>query len=147
MRLERKYKMIMSKLIAKNFRIIYFAILIAFGGYILGTSLLVEEDVYSLSRLGVFLGFLVLGAVLFVKPYQAFYYELTFIVSFLFLSKLISQFILLVCTVKVVFDWTRTTDSSLGAALIASCIAIVFNTYAFWLFLINIAYYIVYLIR
>lgn len=82
MRLERQYKNIMSRLGVKNFIIIYFALLITFGGYALGASLLIEEAEYSFSRLGVFLGFLAIGVGLFTKPFKAYYFELTFIVKF-----------------------------------------------------------------
>jgi len=91
-RLERQYKIIMSKLVSRKFKYIYFFFLVVFGGYILGQSILTEEASYTYSRLGVFLGFLVLSISLFTYQFQTFYFEITFFVKIFEISSSLTPF-------------------------------------------------------
>jgi len=134
-RLERQYKIIMSKLVSRKFKYIYFFFLLVFGGYILGQSILTEEASYTYSRLGVFLGFLVLSVGLFTYQFRTFYFEITFFLT------------LLVYSAKIAFDWTVQADSTLAAALIPMATTVLFNAHTYWIVAANLVYFIAYAIR
>ena len=87
LRLERQYRIIMSKLVAQKFIYIYYFFLLVFAGYIIGQSVLAKDASYTYSRLGVFLGFLVLSVGLFTYQFRILYFEITFLVIFFFISK------------------------------------------------------------
>ena len=80
-RMERHYKIQMTKFTAFYFRMIYVLLVFVFGFYILGQSIETKEHVYTYSRLGVFLGFVVIGIPIFTPFFQIHYFEIALVVT------------------------------------------------------------------
>lgn len=82
-RMEKQYRLVTSREALKYSRIAYLVGLIFFGGYSLGQSLILKDDVYTYSRMGVFLGFALFIFVLYTEVYRTKYFSVTFLVRFL----------------------------------------------------------------
>ena len=79
-RMEKQYRLITSRKALKLAKVVYAISLLVYGGYSLGEALIMKDQVYGFSRLGVFVGFLIFGCLLFTDFYRAQYYEMTLFV-------------------------------------------------------------------
>ncbi len=80
-RMEKQYKLMTSRKAIKLSRFIYPVFLMIFGGYALGEGILLKDEVYSFSRMGVFIGFFLVGCVLYTDLYRRRYFDITLFVS------------------------------------------------------------------
>lgn len=107
-RMEKQYKLITARKAKRSSQIIYGLAILVYGGYSLGQSLLLKDDVYTFSRLGVFIGFVLFGFLLTTDFYRTQYFNVTLFVSvsLLLLLKLWVVYFSVLCHEKRIrLDW------------------------------------------
>ena len=78
--MERSFKLKVMKESYKFVRSMYFILLFAYVIYAIVEAARLNDTVYTFSRLGVVLGFVIFGILLTSKLYRVHFYEITFIV-------------------------------------------------------------------
>jgi len=133
--MERSFKLKVMKESYKFVRSMYFILLFAYVIYAIVEAARLNDTVYTFSRLGVVLGFVIFGILLTSKLYRVHFYEITFIGMFCALI------------VKIAYDWTNEADTSLAAALIPLVASTVFNISSFYAFILNCFHLLNWIIR
>ena len=85
-RMERQYRIMTSRKALKLSKVLYPIALVIFGAYALGEALLIKDQIYNFSRMGVFVGFLLFGFLIYTDIYRTHYFDVTFFVSISFNS-------------------------------------------------------------
>ena len=75
-----------SRKALKLSKVLYPMALLIFGAYALGEALLIKDEVYNFSRMGVFVGFALFGCLIYTDIHRAHYFDVTFFVNISFAS-------------------------------------------------------------
>lgn len=134
-KLERRYIITSINQMWRRVRIVYFGLLLYFAAYIIGEAIQEYKAAYILSRIGVFVVFLVYGLFLILNTFRQRFHILTLI------------FMVAALIAKLVYDWVQKEDTSYSAALVPVVISTLLNISAFRGAALNVVHYIVWIIR
>eukprot|EP00330_Aristerostoma_sp_ATCC50986_P010634 CAMPEP_0114582776 /NCGR_PEP_ID=MMETSP0125-20121206/6669_1 /TAXON_ID=485358 ORGANISM="Aristerostoma sp., Strain ATCC 50986" /NCGR_SAMPLE_ID=MMETSP0125 /ASSEMBLY_ACC=CAM_ASM_000245 /LENGTH=333 /DNA_ID=CAMNT_0001775891 /DNA_START=4241 /DNA_END=5242 /DNA_ORIENTATION=+ len=132
---ERLFKMFTKKSAVTLAKYSYMVLLLLFGGYFIGQSIIEQDSLYWFARAGIFIAFAAFGGFLFTETYKKSYFTIT------------TVYLIIAIGMKILLDWTRGEDSIYSSIIVPIATGTFFSLRIPAIFILHMVHYIVFEVR